>query len=109
MAAHKALAQKLIKTHCIETMILTKGEQGSRWFTADRDYTGMPESASDMIDTVGAGDAYAAMSVAGILKNRPVEHILSLASHFAAQVCGVQGALILDSAIYRKFKKKLEN
>ena len=109
MAAHKVLAQKLMKAHCIETIILTKGEKGSRWFTADRDYKGLPESSSEIIDTVGAGDAYAAMSVAGILKNLPVEWILSFASRFAAHVCGVQGALIQDSAIYREFKKKLEN
>jgi fructokinase len=90
-------------------MILTKGEKGSQWVTADRDYTALPDYSSGIIDTVGAGDAYAAMSVAGILKNLPFERILPLASRFASHVCGVQGALIQDSAIYREFKKRLEN
>ncbi|WP_300457058.1 PfkB family carbohydrate kinase [Desulfobacula sp.] len=109
MASHKVLVQKLMKPHCIETMILTKGEKGSQWFTADRYYKGLPEYSLDIIDTVGAGDAYAAMSVAGILKNLPFERILPLAGLFAAHVCGIQGALIQDSAIYGEFKKRLEN
>ena len=109
MASYKGLVRKLMKTHCIETVILTMGEKGSQWVTKDRYYTALPEASSGIIDTVGAGDAYAAMSVAGILKNLPYEYILPLASRFASQVCGVKGALIQDSAIYREFNERLEN
>jgi len=109
MASHEVLVRKLMKIYCIETVILTMGEKGSQWLTSGRHYKGLPEYSLDIIDTVGAGDAYAAMSVAGILKNLPFEYILPLASRFASHVCGVQGALIQDSAIYREFKKRLEN
>jgi len=107
--SHEMSVRQLMGTHCIQTIILTMGEKGSQWFTADPDhYMGAPETSLDIADTVGAGDAYAAMSVAGILKNLQVEEIIPLACEFAAHVCSIQGALIQDSAVYQKFRNKLE-
>ena len=107
--SHETSARQLMRTHCLETIILTMGDKGSQWFTEDLGhYIGRPEASSDIADTVGAGDAYAAMSVAGILKNMQVEEIIPLAGEFASHVCSIQGALIQDSEIYQKFRNKLE-
>ncbi|NWH05224.1 carbohydrate kinase family protein [Desulfobacter latus] len=107
--SHRMSAGQLMRTHCLEMIILTMGEKGSQWFTANQDhYMEPPEASLDIVDTVGAGDAYAAMSVAGILKNLQIEEIISLAGEFASHVCSVQGALIQDPAVYQKFIKKLE-
>ena len=109
MASHEISARKLMKDYCVETIILTMGEKGSQWFTTDqRHYEEQPESSPDIADTVGAGDAYAAMSVAGILKNLPVEEIIPLAGRFASHVCGIQGALIQAPGVYQEFKNRLE-
>jgi fructokinase len=107
--SHEKSAGQLMKTHHLKTIILTMGEKGSRWFTADSDrHIGPPAASLDIADTVGAGDAYAAMSVAGILKNMPVEKIIPLAAEFASYVCSIQGALIQDFGVYQTFKNKLE-
>jgi fructokinase len=107
--SHEMSAGQLMKTHCLETIILTMGEKGSQWFTADSGHHMGPSATSlDIADTVGAGDAYAAMSVAGILKNMPVEKIIPLAAEFASHVCSIQGALIQDFGVYQTFKNKLE-
>lgn len=107
--SHEMAAAQLMKTHHLETIILTMGEQGSQWFTSDSGRHRGPSAASlDIADTVGAGDAYAAMSVAGILKNMPVEEIIPLSAEFASHVCSIQGALIQDIEVYQTFKNKLE-
>nr|WP_320192183.1 PfkB family carbohydrate kinase [uncultured Desulfobacter sp.] len=107
--SHEVSARQLMKTHCLETIILTMGEKGSRWFTIDSDhFMGPPAASIDIADTVGAGDAYAAMSAAGILKNKHIKQIIPLAAEFASYVCSIQGALIQDLEVYQKFKRKLE-
>ncbi|NDY73791.1 hypothetical protein DO021_16175 [Desulfobacter hydrogenophilus] len=91
--SHEISARQLMEIHCIQTIILTMGEKGSQWFTANPDqYIGSPETSLDIADTVGAGDAYVAMSVAGILKNMQIEEIIPLAGEFASHVCSIQGA-----------------
>jgi len=108
-ASHEMIAAQLMKTHGIKTIILTMAERGSQWFTLDSGHhIGSSAVSLDIADTVGAGDAYAAMSVAGILKNMPLEKIIPLAAEFASHVCGIHGALIQDAAVYQTFKKKLE-
>lgn len=107
--SHEMTAAQLMKTHHLETIILTMGEQGSQWFTSDAGHHRGPSAASlDIADTVGAGDAYAAMSVAGLLKHMPVDKIIPLAAQFASHVCGIQGALVQDNGVYQTFKRKLE-
>lgn len=106
---HEKFARQLMRTYCIQTIILTMGEKGSQWFTANPDHYVEPPAASlDVADTVGAGDAYAAMSVAGILKNMQIKEIIPLAAEFASHVCSIRGALIQDSKVYQKFRNKLE-
>ncbi len=107
--SHAMSARQLMRSHYIETVILTMGEKGSQWFTTNQDhYMGPSKAPLDIADTVGAGDAYAAMSAAGILKNMQIEEIIPLAAEFASYVCSIQGALIQDYAVYRKFRTKLE-
>ncbi len=101
-------ARGLMRDHAIHSLILTMGEQGSQWFAPQGHYQARPEPVTRMVDTVGAGDAYAAMAAAGILTGFSPERILPLAGRFAAHVCGIRGALIQDDNIYRDFKARLE-
>jgi len=52
---------QLIKTHSLDLVILTLGERGSQWFTKKRCHKALATKNQPIIDTVGAGDAYAAM------------------------------------------------
>jgi fructokinase len=94
----------LMETHSVGTVALTKGERGSELFTDSGRFNSEPADAIRMIDPVGAGDAYAAMLAAGILKKWPPEKILAQASLFAARICEIKGAIPDSAAFYEPFK-----
>lgn len=57
---------------------------------------------TDFEDTVGAGDAFSAVLAMGIHGAWPVPLILARAVGFAAELCGVQGAIIRDPDLYSR-------
>ncbi len=66
-------------------------------------------SPSNIVDTVGAGDAYSAILCAGYLNKLPIEKINFLANKFAASICGIKGAIPPNDEIYNEFKEELRN
>lgn len=99
---------QLMASYSFEHVILTKGRQGSQWFTGQSSFTGpVPEMDHGLRDTVGAGDAYAAMAAAGILNRLPPEKTMLLAQEFAGRICGIQGAIPEDPGMYPYFKRRL--
>lgn len=98
----------LMITQDIKTIILTQGSQGSQWFTNDNVHI-IPQDNNILLkDTVGAGDAYAAICAAGIIKNMDVEETARLATEFSAKICSIRGALPDNENIYKKFRLELE-
>jgi fructokinase len=94
----------LMQTRSIRSVSLTKGESGSALFTDHGSFTSEPAEAIKVVDSVGAGDAYAAMLAAGLLKKwRPAE-ILERASLFASRVCEIKGAIPKSATFYEPFK-----
>lgn len=49
--------------------------------------------ATEVIDTVGAGDAFAAALVIGLIRGSPLERIIDIACKTAAEVCAQPGAV----------------
>ncbi len=83
--------RELADLYQLTTVILTRGEAGSlilrdeEWF----DHPGVPTEA---VDTVGAGDAFTAATVIGLLANWSLEEISVRANQLAAYVCTQPGA-----------------
>jgi fructokinase len=102
-----AVVEHLMDSYQIETMALTHGARGSRVYQDGRRYDAPPPPAVAVRDTVGAGDAFAAVLAAGILENRPMPQILEAATEFAAHVCGQPGALPAQSEIYPNILKQM--
>ncbi len=94
--------------HDLELIVLTLGSFGSQWITREKSHSCPPLSLKKVVDTVGAGDAYAAVSAAGWLKNLPIDTIMSLASEFAGHICGIKGALPEDERIYNEFRQRIQ-
>ncbi|HEV2671230.1 MAG TPA: PfkB family carbohydrate kinase, partial [Gemmatimonadales bacterium] len=70
---------------------LTRGACGSLLVTAD----GVWDSAApstEIVDTVGAGDAFTATLLVGILAERPLDEVNRRANAVAAYVCSQPGA-----------------
>ncbi len=93
----------LLKEYQIKAIAVTRGSEGSEWFDADHHYRSSSVKVDRMIDTVGAGDAFAAAAAAGYLKHWPVDQTLNAANQFAAHTCGVKGALPADDRLYENF------
>ncbi len=98
---------QLMDMYHIETVILTMGDQASHWFHHHKHYEKNIAKIQHVVDTVGAGDAYAAISAAGWLNKLPIETTMALASEFAGHICGIKGALPEDERIYKKFRKRI--
>ncbi len=103
-----SLLHSFMDTHNIKTLILTLGAKGSLWALRGQvEKTGLSSLKGRITDTVGAGDAYAAMAAACLLKGAAPGHALHLAHKFALGICAIRGALPGDDGFYHKFIQKL--
>jgi fructokinase len=55
------------------------------------------------VDTVGAGDAFAALLLLGLNRQWPLEVTLERAQAFAGALVGRRGATVAEKAFYRAF------
>jgi fructokinase len=80
-------------------VIVTAGQEGA--VAADADgVVRVAAPVTEVVDTVGAGDAFSAVVLAGILEGWPAPTRLERAVAFAARVCRVRGALINRTETY---------
>jgi fructokinase len=105
----KQFVHYLMETHSVQTVSLTKGEQGSDLFTNQGSFSADSADIIKVVDSVGAGDAYAAMLAAGILKNWQPQVILERAALFASRICEIKGAIPESSSFYEPFKPLFGN
>ena len=82
---------------------MTKGELGSELFTAQGHFSSESEAGVKVVDAVGAGDAYAAMLAAGILRDWPSEVTLQRASLFSSGICEIKGAIPDSASFYTPY------
>jgi fructokinase len=75
----------------LDVVALTRGAQGSLLLRGDRwsDYPGL---AVDVVDTVGAGDAFTAAMTLGLLRGQDLDAVNACANRLAAHVCAHAGA-----------------
>jgi fructokinase len=91
----------------IEMVALTRAEHGSSLFAEGERYDIAPERGLRIKDTVGAGDAFAAMLAIGYVRRWPPERILKSASRLASQVCGITGAIPSTPLFYDRIRELL--
>ena len=65
--------------------------------------------SEEIIDTIGAGDAYAAILCLGYMRNWNLKKINKVASEFASEVIKIKGALPADDSLYIDFRKRINN
>ena len=73
-------------------VVVTRGVNGAEWHGAAGRVAEVPGLAVEVIDTVGAGDAFGAVVVAGLLGGHAPAVILREANRYAAEVCRHAGA-----------------
>ena len=90
----------------IEILAVTKGDEGSVLFRGEETDEHKSE-VQNVIDTVGAGDAFASILCLGYLNKWDLKKINKLANEFAAEICLINGALPKDDKIYERYKGEI--
>lgn len=99
--ARRRAAAALQQQHQIGNIWLTAGAEGAAWLGPAGEFEQVPAApVPTLVDTVGAGDAFAAMVIRGLLAGTPPQESLRCAAAFAAQVCGLRGAGVADRSFY---------
>lgn len=97
----------LMKKFEIEMLAVTKGDEGSVLFSGEETDEHKSE-VQNVMDTVGAGDAFASILCLGYLNKWELKKINRLANEFAADICMINGALPMDDKIYERYKKEIK-
>jgi len=85
-----------------QNFFITDGDQGAYSFDTDNQLDFAPAPTVNAIaDTVGAGDAFTAFAIHGLLAGWSTQEILRNAVDFAARICTIRGATSQDSELYR--------
>ena len=110
-ASLESRAASLITETGPDLIILTRGKYGSLWATRQHVLVHPVPNDTDIIiaDTVGAGDAYAAMSAADRMAGLEDQKTMALAQDFASRICGIKGALPQNQSFYRQFLSRLSH
>ncbi len=98
-------ARHLLMAFNLREMFVTCGEQGSFWLNAYGDSFRAPPIClqAPFVDSVGAGDAYTAIVIRGLLAGWSRQAILPRAAAFAASICSIRGAVPEGAAFYQDF------
>jgi len=65
-----------------------------------------PPTRGEIVDTVGAGDAFSAVTILGLLQGWPLAELAKRAVDFAAEVCRMRGATANDQDLYQRCLRK---
>lgn len=94
--------------YSVEWVCLTKGRHGSRLHTPQGIHAASVAKDITPVDTVGAGDAYAAVLAIGYLCGWDPERIISQATEFAGAICKIRGAIPDSSLFYQPFSDRMK-
>jgi fructokinase len=94
----------LMEAFAISAVALTRGSRGSAFFSRDTEINSPAVVEAGVVDTVGAGDGYAAILAAGYLRHLAWETTIVQASRFAARICRIPGAIPDDESFYDDFR-----
>jgi fructokinase len=98
----EAQAKRLASHYALEQLIVTRGARGA--VVVGPDHPPIQTEAApitSLVDTVGAGDAFSAVFLIGLLREWDTETTLKRAVRFASAICSVPGATTRDAALYR--------
>ncbi|ROZ72050.1 PfkB family carbohydrate kinase [Ramlibacter sp. WS9] len=101
-ASVEAGARFLLERLPLQMLLVTCGANGAMAFDAAGHCVARDRSArpAQLVDTVGAGDSFSAVMLAGLLRGWDLQAALERANEFAGHICEVRGAVPADIAAY---------
>ena len=88
------LLQQIRDIFSLNLVALTRGAAGAVLLDGSGECSDLPGQPTTTVDTVGAGDAFSAALVLGLLRNLPLGAINTWAGRVAAFVCSQPGATV---------------
>lgn len=92
----------LLTTFNPELIVVTQGKAGAIAATQDS-WCSVTPNYSEVVDTVGAGDAFSSVLLLGIYHEWPLQEILNRAQQFASAIVGQRGATTQEKLFYEPF------
>lgn len=86
------MLRQLMDRYQLTVAALTRGPQGAILVNARGEISDLPSPPTTVVDTVGAGDAFSAALVVGLIRGWPLTVINAWAVRVAAHVCSQAGA-----------------
>ncbi len=97
----QSAALRVARRYDLRMVIITRGSEGALLVTPDGEcHSDTPAETGETVDTVGAGDAFSAVTIAGLSYGWAPTVILRRAIRFAAAVCGIRGATTDNRNLY---------
>jgi fructokinase len=94
----------------LDTLVVTRGDKGAIAYNDAQHFVSVkPPVSANVVDTVGAGDAFAAVLLLSLSKQWPLATTLERAQAFASALVGKRGATVADAAFYRIFSEQWES
>ncbi|MDR7332027.1 fructokinase [Kinneretia asaccharophila] len=99
----------LMARFALQELLVTRGAAGYALYGESGQLLAAGDGVAqpDFVDSVGAGDGFTAMLLAGYALRRDRAATLHLANRYAAMICGVRGPLPDDSAALRPWREAL--
>lgn len=88
----RAALRALMERHGLDLAVLTRGDEGSLLLSPGA-ASDLPGEPVEVVDTIGAGDAFTAALVLGYLRGWPLDEINRYAARVAGYVCGQSGGM----------------
>ncbi len=85
----------------VRELIVTKGSDGALLSSDGKNYEAKPKTAGQIIDTVGAGDAFSAGFIAAMAEGFDEQEMLNRGVKLASAICTIRGATSRDLGFYR--------
>ena len=99
-----AQAEALIHRYGLRGILTTLGAKGAFWLDDSGQFVEMESGpVPNIIDTVGAGDAFSAVFIVGLLREWKIPLTLRRAHRFAGAICQIRGAIPEDAGFYKPF------
>ena len=100
----KDTMQEVLNLYNLETLIVTSGEQGANALSNSGEFVEVkPAGDFNVVDTVGAGDAFAAVLLLGLLNDWPLLLTMTRAQSFASASVTQRGATFKEIGFYQAF------
>jgi len=100
-------ARSIQANYQLDSLIVTLGERGAMALDSSRDLVRVePDQEIEVVDTVGAGDAFASVVLLGLLEGWTTSLTLKRAQRFASRICAQRGATSTDAEMYHELMRR---